>query len=44
MTRARDTADLLTLAPDSQALEPDNAMPLIHNGANDGMSKSNICF
>lgn len=33
MTRARDTADLLTLAPDSQALEPDNAMPLIHNGA-----------
>ena len=33
MTRARDTADLLTLAPTSQALEPDTAMPLIHNGA-----------
>ena len=33
MTRARDTADLLTLAPDSQALEPDTAMPFILNGA-----------
>ena len=41
MTRARDTADLLTLAPDSQALEPDTAMPFIQM-VHDGMSKSNI--
>ena len=33
MTRARDTADLLTLAPDSQALEPDTSIPFILNGA-----------
>jgi len=33
MTRARDTADLLTFAPTEQAAESDNALPLIHNGA-----------
>lgn len=32
MTRARDTADLLTLAPTSQALESDVTHPLIING------------
>ena len=32
MTRARDTADLLTLAPDSQALESAVTHPLIING------------
>ena len=33
MTRARDTADLLTFAPTEQAAESENALPLIHNGA-----------
>lgn len=33
MTRARDTADLLVTAPDSQALEPKTTLPLIINGS-----------
>ena len=32
MTRARDTADLLTLAPTAQATEPVETLPLIING------------